>query len=117
MTLVPTFPPPASPVLVITLQKQSSTVDAAHARLWHTPYVGLQVSDFEGYGAPSANPFNLPGIAGAFGSTINVYQVFTNGQAGGSAGFSTNDNVGNRPALLKTTATRSLRSRPTFRRD
>ena len=90
----PTSPPPASPVLVITLQKQSSTVTLPVA-FGTAPYVGLQVSDFEGYGAPSANPFNLPGIAGAFGSTINVYQVFTNGQAGGSAGFSTNDNVGN----------------------
>jgi len=95
----PTSPPPASPVLVITLQKQSTTaslpVNGGGDGFGTAPYLGLQVGDFEGFGAQSSDPFDLPGITGTFGSTINVYQIFTNGQAGGSAGFSTNDNVGN----------------------
>lgn len=95
----PSSPPPASPVLVITLQKQSTTVslpvNGGGNGYGTAPYLGLQVSDFEGFGAQATDPFDLPGIDGAFGSTINVLQIFSNGQAGGSAGFSTNDNVGN----------------------
>ena len=98
----PTSPPPGSPAIVITLQKQSTTVTlpasgplGGGSGYGVAPYVGLSESLFEGYGAPSANPFNLPGIAGAFGSTISALQIFTNGQAGGSTSFNSNDNVGN----------------------
>ncbi len=98
----PTSPPPGSPVLVITMQKQSSTVTlpvvgplGGSNGYGVAPYVGLSESLFEGYGAPAADPFGLPGITGSFGSTISALQIFTNGQAGGSTSFSSNDNVGN----------------------
>lgn len=97
----PTSPPPGSPVLVITLQKQSTTVapnlpiNGGGNGYGTAPYLGLSDSLFEGYGSPSANPFNLPGIAGSFGSTVSALQIFPNGQAGGSTSFSSNDNVGN----------------------
>ena len=95
----PTSAPPGSPVLVITLQKQSTTVtlpvNGGGNGYGFAPYVGLSVSDFEGFGAQSSDPFDLPGIDGAFGSTVTAAQLFTNGQAGGSVSFSTNDNVGN----------------------
>ena len=95
----PTSAPPASPVLDITLQKQSTTVtlpvNGGASGYGTAPYLGLNMSLFEGYGAPHSDPFALPGISGAFGSTISALQIFANGQAGGSASFSTNDNVGN----------------------
>jgi hypothetical protein len=113
---MPTSPPPGSPVLVITLQKQSTTAvlpvtgatPLSCGRLGCTgagastdngygvaPYLGLSVSLFEGYGSPASNPFQTPGITGSFGSTVSALQIFSNGQAGGSASFSSNDNVGN----------------------
>jgi len=112
----PTSPPPGSPVLVTTLQKQSTTATLpvtgvnplACGPLGCTgtgastdngygvnPYLGLSISLFEGFGSPSSNPFQTPGITGSFGSTISALQIFANGQAGGSASFSSNDNVGN----------------------
>ena len=98
----PTSPPPGSPVLVITMQKQSSTVTlpvvgplGGGSGYGVAPYVGLSESLFEGYGAPATDPFGLPGITGSFGPTISALQIFTNGQAGGSTSFSSNDNVGN----------------------
>jgi len=98
----PTSAPPGSPVLVITLQKQSTTATlpavgplGGGSGYGVAPYVGLSESLFEGYGAPAANPFDLPGITGSFGSTVSALQIFTNGQAGGSTSFSSNDNVGN----------------------
>ncbi len=95
----PTSPPPGSPVLVITMQKQSTTavlpVNGGANGYGTAPYLGLSMSLFEGYGAPSSDPFNLPGITGSFGSTVSALQIFSNGQAGGSTSFSSNDNVGN----------------------
>ncbi len=95
----PTSAPPNNAVLVITLQKQSTTVtlpvNGGASGYGTAPYVGLSESLFEGYGAPAANPFDLPGITGSFGSTVSALQIFTNGQAGGSTSFSSNDNVGN----------------------
>jgi hypothetical protein len=95
----PTSAPPGSPSIVITMQKQSTTailpVNGGGNGYGTTPYVGLSMSLFEGYGAPHADPFNLPGISGSFGSTVSALQIFTNGQAGGSTSFSSNDNVGN----------------------
>jgi len=84
----PTSPPPGSPVLVITMQKQSTTavlpVNGGANGYGTAPYLGLSMSLFEGYGAPSSDPFTLPGIAGSFGSTVSALQIFSNGQAGGS---------------------------------
>jgi len=98
----PTSPPPGSPAIVITLQKQSTTVTlpvtgplGGSNGYGVAPYLGLSVSLFEGFGAHATDPFNLPGITGSFGSTISALQIFPNGQAGGSTSFSTNDNVGN----------------------
>jgi len=95
----PSSAPPASPVLDITMQKQSTTavlpVNGGASGYGTAPYLGLSMSLFEGYGAPHSDPFALPGISGSFGSTISALQIFSNGQAGGSASFSTNDNVGN----------------------
>jgi len=109
-------PPPAKPVLAITLQKQSTTavlpVVGANTNSCGAfgctgvgfgfdnsgygvaPYVGLSVSLFQGYGAPASDPFAQP-ITGTFGTTTNSLQIFANGQAGGVATFSNNDNVGN----------------------
>jgi hypothetical protein len=103
-------PVPQKPVLVITLQKQSTTVTlpktgpAGCGALGCTgggnngygvaPYLGLSNSLFQGYGAPSADPFAQP-IDGSFGSTISSLQIFANGLAGGVASFSSNDNIGN----------------------
>jgi len=58
------------------------------------PYLGLSISLFQGYGAPSGDAFSQP-IQGSFGTTLSSLQIFANGQAGGSASFSSNDNVGN----------------------
>jgi len=100
-------------VLVITLQKQSTTATlpvsgplalscgplgctgGGNNGYGVAPYLGLSISLFEGFGSPSSNPFQTPGITGSFGSTISALQIFANGQAGGSASFSSNDNVGN----------------------
>jgi hypothetical protein len=117
----PTSPPPGSPVLVITMQQQSTNVSlpvtgpgdqtGALPFVGHppsplggtggggngygvAPYLGLSVSLFQGYGAPSTDPFSQP-VQGSFGSTVSSLQIFSNGQAGGSASFSSNDNVGN----------------------
>ena len=108
-------PPPQKPVLAIIMQKQSTTVTlpvtgatplacggfgcsgagASTDNGYGTaPYVGLSVSLFQGYGAPSSDPFAQP-ITGTFGTTTNSLQIFTNGLAGGVASFSNNDNVGN----------------------
>jgi len=109
-------PPPGKPVLTIILQKQSSTVvlpvngatpsscgafgctgvafGGDNSGYGTTPYVGLSVSLFQGYGAQASDPFAQP-ITGTFGSPVNSLQIFTNGQAGGVATFSNNDNVGN----------------------
>jgi len=116
----PTSPPPGSPVLVITLQKQSTTAvlpvtganplacgplgctgtgAATDNGYGVAPYLGLSISLFEGYGSPASNPFQTPGVTGSFGSTISALQIFSNGQAGGSASFSSNDNVGNTTGL------------------
>jgi hypothetical protein len=114
----PTSPPPGSPVLVITLQKQSTTVslpvNGGGDGYGTAPYLGLQVSDFEGFGAQHSDPFDLPGITGTFGSTINVLQIFTNGQAGGSAGFSTNDNVGNTTGVTENDCDTQLSQQSNF---
>jgi len=118
----PTSPPPGSPALTIQMQKQSSSISlpvtgpgdqtgslifpqfSPPAPLGLTggggngfgvaPYLGLSVSLFQGFGAPSTDLFAQP-VTGSFGSTISSLQIFPNGQAGGSASFSTNDNVGN----------------------
>jgi len=109
-------PPPAKPALAIILQKQSTTVvlpvngatpnscgafgctgvafGGDNSGYGTTPYVGLSVSLFQGYGAPASDPFAQP-ITGTFGTTTNSLQIFTNGQSGGVASFSNNDNVGN----------------------
>lgn len=109
-------PPPAKPSLAIMLQKQSVTATlpvigantnscgafgctgvsfgGKNSGYGVTPYVGLSVSLFQGYGAPASDPFAQP-ITGTFGTTTNSLQIFTNGQAGGVATFSNNDNVGN----------------------
>jgi len=58
------------------------------------PYLGLSISLFQGFGAPSGDAFSQP-IQGSFGTTLSALQIFANGQAGGSASFSSNDNVGN----------------------
>jgi len=109
-------PPPGKPVLAITLQKQSTTAvlpvvganpnscgafgctgvafGGQNSGYGNAPYVGLSSSLFQGYGAPSSDPFAQP-ITGTFGTTVNSLQIFTNGQAGGVATFSNNDNVGN----------------------
>jgi len=107
-------------VLVITLQKQSTTAvlpvtganplacgplgctgtgAATDNGYGVAPYLGLSISLFEGYGSPASNPFQTPGVTGSFGSTISALQIFSNGQAGGSASFSSNDNVGNTTGL------------------
>jgi hypothetical protein len=65
------------------------------------PYIGLSVSLFQGFGAPSSDLFAQP-VTGSFGSTISSLQIFTNGQAGGSAAFSSNDNVGNTTGATNT---------------
>lgn len=95
----PTSAPPASPVLDLTMQKQSTTatlpVNGGANGYGTAPYLGLSESLFEGYGAPHSDPFALPGISGAFGTTVSALQLFSNGEAGGNASFSTNDNVGN----------------------
>jgi hypothetical protein len=104
------------PVLVITLQKQSTTATLPVTGATPTacgplgctgtgsstdngygvaPYLGLSISLFEGYGSPSSNPFQTPGVTGSFGSTISALQIFADGLAGGSASFSSNDSVGN----------------------
>ena len=124
----PTTPPPGSPVLTITMQKQASSsvvslpvtgpgdqtgalpfpaLFSPPSPLGLTggggngygvaPYLGLSVSLFQGFGAPSTDAFAQP-VDGSFGSTISSLQIFPNGQAGGSASFSTNDNVGNTAA-------------------
>jgi len=119
----PTSPPPGSPVLVITMQKQASPstvslpvtgpgdqtgklvlIGTPPSPLGLTggggngfgasPYTGLSVSLFQGYGSPTADLFSQP-VQGSFGSTVSSLQIFTNGEAGGSASFSSNDNVGN----------------------
>ena len=118
----PTSPPPGSPVLVITMQKQSGTLSlpvtgpgnqtgtlpanfpgppttfgntgGGGNGIGVAPYTGLTISLFQGYSAPSADLFSQP-IQGSFGSTISATSFFANGQGGGSASFSTNDNVGN----------------------
>jgi len=109
-------PPPAKPVLAITLQKQSTTAvlpvvgantnscgafgctgvafGGDNSGYGVAPYLGLSSSLFQGYGAPASDPFAQP-ITGTFGTTINSLQIFANGQAGGVATFSNNDNVGN----------------------
>jgi hypothetical protein len=109
---LPSGTPPNNPVLVITMQKQSTTVafpvtgvtptacgpfgcnSGSQSGYGTAPYLGLSVSMFEGFGAPSSDPFAQP-ITGSFGSTVSALQIFANGQAGGSASFSSNDNVGN----------------------
>lgn len=120
----PTSPPPGSPVLVITMSQQASGSSAPSLPVTGpgdqtgalpfvgtppsplgttggggngygiAPYLGLSVSLFQGYGAPSTDPFSQA-IQGSFGSTVSSLQIFSNGQAGGSASFSSNDNVGN----------------------
>jgi len=104
-------PPPQKPALAIILQKQSTTVTlpvtgpgscasagspppfpygctgGGNDGYGVAPYVGLSVSLFQGYGAPSSDPFAQP-ITGTFGTTTNSLQIFTNGQAGGVASFS-----------------------------
>lgn len=119
----PTSAPPGSPVLVLTMEHQHPAVtlpvtgpgpqpaqfppgylNPAASPLTCTgggcngfgvaPYLGLSISLFQGYSAPSADQFTQP-IAGTFGSTISSLQIFPNGEAGGSASFNTNDNVGN----------------------
>jgi hypothetical protein len=104
------------PVLVITMQKQSTTATlpvtganpTACGSLGCTgtgsstdngygiaPYLGLSISLFEGYGSPSSNPFQTPGVTGSFGSSLSALQIFADGLAGGSVSFSSNDSVGN----------------------
>jgi len=98
---LPTGTPPANPVLVITLQKQSTTVTlpvqgpgAPGNGYGEAPYLGLSISLFEGFGAQEPNLF-IQGLGGTFGSTISALQIFSDGLAGGSTSFSSNDNVGN----------------------
>lgn len=113
---------PLSPVLVLTMQQQTASVNAtlpvtgpgpAIAALpagylvtplgttggggngyGVAPYVGLQNSLFQGYSAPSGDFLSQP-IQGTFGTTVSSLQIFPNGQAGGSVSFNSNDNVGN----------------------
>lgn len=120
---MPTSPPPGSPVLAMTMEHQHPPVtlpvtgpgpqppqfpagylNPAAPPLPCTgggcngfgvaPYLGLTVSLFQGYAAPSADLFAQP-MQGSFASTISSQQIFSNGEAGGSASFNTNDNVGN----------------------
>jgi len=126
----PTTVPPASPVLVLQMQAQASSstvslpktgpgdqtgalpfIGSPPSPLGLTggggngygvaPYLGLSVSLFQGYSAPSSNPFSQP-IQGSFGSSVAVLQIFPNGQAGGSVSFSSNDNVGNTTSPVAT---------------
>lgn len=115
----PTSPPPGSPVLVITMQKQSTTVSlpvtgpgnqtgvlpySPPSPLGSTggggngygvaPYTGTSISLFQGYGAPSADLFAQP-VTGSFGTTISALSIFSDGLSGGSVSFNSNDNVGN----------------------
>ena len=115
----PTSPPPGSPVLTITMQKQSTLVTlpvtgpgnqtgvlpySPPSPLGTTggggngygiaPYTGTSISLFQGYGAPSADLFAQP-TQGSFGTSLSALSIFANGQSGGSVSFNSNDNVGN----------------------
>ena len=109
----PTSPPPTSPVLVITLQKQSSTntlpVAFGTAPTWGCKLAisraTVRLRRIRSTCLESRAPSARRSTCTRSSPTVRL------AEARASAPMTTS---GIRPALLKTTATRSLRSRPTF---
>jgi hypothetical protein len=113
---LPTGTPPQNPVLTITMQAQATAAvvtlpvsgplatsgcgsfgctGGGNDGYGTKPYVGLSVNSFDGVGAQVPQDGFAQPIGGSFGTSTGQLQIFSSGQAGGSASFNNNDNVGN----------------------